>query len=157
MILFTRPTIILIIPNRKFTATVDIHKNDVISMWRYNTLKLRCRTSFYEALFSRGCHLKEDFGTSIGCSTTRQFKTYPIPLVVWRHYQSHESSVHSVEWISCKIKTTLWPQFQHWQRFSRVWLTRVQSDTLGFLFSSRYSPAHLVNKHAIITVYHHHH
>ena len=41
--------------------------------------------SSYEVLFPRGCYLIDDFGTSIGCSTTRRSKACPVQLVVWRH------------------------------------------------------------------------
>ena len=67
---------------------------------------------------------------------------------------SRESSVYAVERISCKLTTILSSRPQHWQHFSPISLTWVQSDTLGFLCSFRHFSVHSSNKHAALTVYH---
>ena len=67
---------------------------------------------------------------------------------------SRESSVYAVERISCKLTTILSSRPQHWQHFSPISLTWVQSDTLGFLCSFRHFSVHSSNTCAALTVYH---
>ena len=67
---------------------------------------------------------------------------------------SRESSVYAVERISCKLTTILSSRPQHWQHFSPISLTWVQSDTLGFLCSFRHFSVHSSNTCAALTAYH---
>ena len=53
--------------------------------------------SSYEVLFPRGCYLIDDFGTSIGCSTTRRSKACPVQLVVLRHIHANLQFTQSSE------------------------------------------------------------
>lgn len=138
----THSTVIKVIPKSMFSTTVSTHKKNVISMWRYDGSKLLqlfnfdvLLSLFYDILLPCGCYLIDDFDTSISFTNTWRFKTFPVHLVVW-HYHLCESSVHAVEWISCKLKTSPSPQSQHWQRCSPVSFIWVQDETWFRMFSS---------------------
>ena len=103
--------------------------------------------------FRVAVYLIDDFGTSISCSTTRRSKACPVQLVVWRHSFTRIIGLRSRAHL-LQTDKILSSRPQHWQHFSPISLTWVQSDTLGFLCSFRHFSVHSSNTCAALTVYH---